>query len=330
MRKKIVVFATSFLDKLVTHPVGSGEPARLLQEAARRHALEVEFRCDRDPADALRPQEIEGAVAVIADLEQWDAQTLANVGRAAGGDLGLLARYGIGYNNVDLGAAREAGVLVTNTPGASARPTAEWTVATLLDVAGRRVAHHNRAAAGQTKSGPSRIDVSGKTLGVIGTGTIGKHVVAMMRGFDLTVIASDPCPDYDWASAHDVEYLDISALCRRADFITLHAAAQTQLLTATQIEQMKPTAVLVNCARGMLVDNPAVYAAVCSGALYGYGLDEVWEHADLPLEPGINIAVSPHVGSDSDSGKLRMQQMSVAAVTAFLAGARPQHIVNGG
>ncbi len=330
MNKKIVVFATSFLDELMTHPAGEGEPARLLKEAAQRNSLEVEFRCTRNPLNPIEAREVEGTVAVIADLERWDAGVLSTVGRAGGGDLGLIARYGIGYNSVDITAAQTAGVLVTNTPGASARPTAEWAVSTLLDVAGRRVPHHNRAAIGKTKSGPSRIDVTGKTLGVIGTGTIGRHVVAMVRGFDLDVIASDPYPDHDWAAANGVEYLDIPTLCARADFITLHASAHAQLIGAEEIGRMKPTAVLVNCARGILVDNRAVYRAVRSGALYGYGLDEVWEHSDLPLEGSVNIAVSPHVGSDSDYGKLRMQQMSAEAVVDFVDGKKPRYLVNEG
>ncbi|MCG8478918.1 MAG: hypothetical protein MI724_07475 [Spirochaetales bacterium] len=328
MNEKIVVFATSFLDELVTHPAGEGEPARLLEEAARRNSLAIEFRCSRSPLQAMTAEEIEGAVAVIADLERWDAPVLAAVGRGNGGTLGLIARYGIGYDNVDIETARRSGITVTNTPGASARPTAEWAASTLLDVAGCRVPHHLRAARGERKQGPSRIDCTGKTLGVVGTGAIGKHVVSMLAGFDLRVIASDPHPDHEWARTAGVAYVDIMELCAQADFITLHASAKSPIIGTEEIGVMKSTTVLVNCARGVLVDNRAVYEAVRSGVLYGYGLDEVWDHPDLPLDPALNIAVSPHVGSDTDYGKLCMQRMSAEAVLHFLDGKELPHVVN--
>lgn len=328
MKKKIVVFATSFQDELLTHPDGEGEPALQLRQAAERNSLELEFRCDRNPGTPPTAAELEAVTAIIADLEKWDRGLLEQVGRAKGGDLGLLARYGIGYSSIDIAAAREAGIQVTNTPGASAQPTAEWAVSSLLDVAGRRIPHHARAGEGLTKSGPSRLDISGKTLGIIGTGTIGKQVAAMLSGFGLRLRAADLYPDHEWASAHGVEYTDIGSLCEQADFITLHASGNSQLIGTAEIGRMHPTTVLVNCARGVLVDNRAVYEAVRDGRLYGYGIDEVWEHNDLPLSPDLNIAASPHVGSDTDLGKLRMQQLSAQAVIDYIDGRDPQYIVN--
>ena len=328
MRKKIVVFATSFSDELVTHPEGEGEPARELQAAAERNFLDLEFRCSRNPAVPLTVEELEGVVAVIADLEIWDRELLERAGKNGGGDLGLIARYGIGYNSVDTSAAREAGVHVTNTPGANALPTAEWAISTLFDIAGRRITHHSRAGAGLTKIGPSRLDISGKTLGIIGTGNIGTQVASLLSGFGLTLIAADICPNEEWAAAKGVEYTDVQDLCKRADFITLHASGGSRIIGAKEIELMGPTTVLVNCARGVLVDNRAAYEAVCNGHLYGYGIDEVWVYPDLPLTPDLNIAASPHVGSDTDMGKLRMQQMSARGVIDFVDGKEPHHIVN--
>ncbi|MFW6209143.1 MAG: NAD(P)-dependent oxidoreductase [Spirochaetota bacterium] len=328
MRKKIVVFATSFMDELLTHPDGEGRPAKELQEAAERNCLDLEFRCNRNPAEPLSFKEVEGVVAAIADLELWKRELLEKAGKDRGGDLGILARYGIGYNNIDTVAAREAGVHVTNTPGASAAPTAEWTVSTLLDVAGRRIPHHARAGKGLTKSGASRLDVSGKTLGIIGTGNIGKQVAALLSGFNMKIIAADLMQDTEWAAANGVEYVDLPEVCERADFITLHASGGSLLLGADEIARMQPTTVLVNCARGALVDNRAAYEAVRTGRLYGYGIDEVWDYEDLPLTDVLNIAASPHVGSDSDMGKLRMQQMSAQAIIDYVDGKEPQHIVN--
>ncbi len=324
---KVIVFATSFLDEPVTELYESDRPRRLLEEAAARHQMKIDYRCTRKPSEPLSPEELEGAVAVIADLERYNDELLQQVGAGRGGSLGLIARYGIGYSNVDIEAAKDCGVLVANAPGANAPPTAEWAVATILDVAGRRIAHHQRAAAGKTKTGPGRLDVRQRTLGVIGSGAIGKLVVQLLEGFEMRVLAYDPYPDQAWARENAVEYVDLPTLCRQADFITLHASGGKQIIGEAELAQMKPTAVLVNCARGALVDNRAAYFAVKAGQLWGYGLDEVWEHPDLP-PAGINIILSPHVGSDTDEGKLGMQLMSAETVVEFLNGETPQHTVN--
>lgn len=327
MPQKIIVFSTSFLDELLTHPPEEGRARALLEEAAERNNLELEFRCGRSPLVPMTTEELEGATAVIADLEVYDASVLSAVGVKNGGSLGLISRYGVGYNSVDIEAAREAGILVANTPGANSLPTAEWAVATLLDIAGRRIPHHTRAGSGRLKAGPSRLDISGKTLGVIGTGSVGKKVVELMTGFHCRAIAAEIRPDTEWARAHGVEYVDLDTICSEADFITIHASGGEMIIGPRELSLMKPTTVLVNCARGVLTDNREIYTAVRDGRLWGYGIDEVWEYEDLPLA-GLNISASPHVGSDTDMGKVRMQLMSAQAVIDYVDGRQPEFIVN--
>ena len=330
MRKKILVFAASFLDELPSRPAGAGVPARRLAEAAERNSLDLEFRCERNPLEPLGYDEIRNAVAVIADLEQWPVDLLKQAGKKNGGELELIARYGIGYNSVDIEAAADAGIVVTNTPGASAQPTAEWAVALLLGIAGRMILQHKRASAGRQKNGISRMDMKGRTLGIIGTGTIGKQVAHFLKGFEMKILAADPHPDLRWAEMNYAEYTEIQELCSRSDFITLHASGGRQIIGPDELKQMKPTAILVNCARGVLTDNRAVYEAVISSRLYGFALDEPWVYADLPIREDMNIITSPHVGSDSELGKLRMQQLSAEAVIAYLDGQTPKHVVKPG
>ncbi len=328
MKNKIIVFATSFLDELVTHPSGEGRAKKLLLDAASRHGIEVDFRYDRDPSVPMSAEELDRAVAVIADLEEYDEALLSRVGPSAGGSLRLIARYGIGCNSIDVDAAAEAGILVTNTPGANALPTAEWTMATIIDIAGRRIPHHNGASQGRLKSGPSRLDISGKTLGIVGMGHVGMRVVSLFQGFDMRIISHDRSPDLDWFKRHGVESVDLPTVCREADFITLHTSGGIQIIGAAELALMKPTAVLVNCARRVHVDNRLVYEAVRVGKIWGYGIDEVWTWDDLPLD-GLNIIASPHVGSDTDIGKVNMQLGSVHAVVDFLEGRPQKHPVNG-
>jgi D-3-phosphoglycerate dehydrogenase len=171
------------------------------------------------------------------------------------------------------------------------------------------------------------LDVTERTLGVVGTGSIGKHVVDLLTGFRMKILATDLYPDEEWAAAHGVSYVGLEELCSRAQFITLHAAARKQLIGPEQLALMHPTTVLVNCARGQLVDEEAAYRAVMDGEIWGYGLDEIWQHPDLDLD-GLNITVSPHVGSDSDSGKANMQAASAQAVLQFVRGGVPENALN--
>jgi len=329
VQRKIIVFATSFLDNLLTNPPEEGKAVKDLEEAAKQAYITVDFKCDRNPSEPLTQDEIEGAVAIIADLEVYSRELLLQVGPQNGGTLRLISRYGIGYNNIDIEAASEAGIAVCNTPGANALPTAEWAVSTLMAVAGRRIPHHERASRGLKKTGPSRLDLSGKTLGIIGTGNIGKNVSSLLKGYNMKIVASDLYPDNQWAKNNNATYTDIPTICREADFITLHASGGKQIITRELIGLMKNTTALINCARGVLVDNEAVYEAVKEGTLWGYGIDELWEYKNLPVA-GLNIAVSPHVGSDTDQGKLQMQLMSTQAVIDFIKGKEPLHIVNKG
>lgn len=327
MAQKVVVFATSFLDDLATQPPGTGEGQRTLEENAKSLGFSLEFRCDRDPHKPLEPGEFEDVVAVIADLEEYTPELLSAVGPKGGGSLRLVSRYGIGYNNVDIPGATKAGVIVTNTPGANARPTAEWALSTLMDVAGRRILHHDRASQGQGKSGPSRLDVTGRTVGIVGTGNIGRNVAELLSGFRPTILASDPYPNNDWAKSVGATYLSLPELCEKSDFITLHAAAGSELIGEKELALMRETTVLVNCARGVLVDNEAAYHAVKEGRIWGYGIDEVWTYDHLPLK-GLNIISSPHVGSDSDLGKVGMQLITARQVVDFLGGKTPEYVIN--
>ena len=326
---KVVVFATSFLDELMTSPADAGEGRRILDELVEQSAggVQVEYRCERDRAQPMTAEELAGARAVIADLETYDAPLLSRVGRTAGGELELIVRYGVGYDAVDLDAATEAGVRVANTPGANTRPTAEWAVATILDIAGRRIPHHERASRGLPKAGPSRLDVSGRTLGIVGTGAIGTTVAELMSGFGMRVLACDPEPKGAWAAERGIAYVPLHSLLEEADFVTIHASANREIIGREQLSLMKPTSALINCARGVHVDSRAAYAAVKEGRLFGYGLDEVWPYPELPLE-GLNITTTPHVGSDTDAGKAGMQRLSAEAVAAFFRGEEPPYLLN--
>lgn len=156
MSKKILVLATSFLDKLITHPKEEGKAKKMLDDLERKSGgnIKIVYRCDRNSVQPLKIKEFDEVIAVIADLEKYDRTFLSKAGVKSGGPLALISRYGIGVSSVDLDSATEFGVMVTNAPGSNALPTAEWTHSTILDVAGRRVLHYKTASAGKTKRAP--------------------------------------------------------------------------------------------------------------------------------------------------------------------------------
>jgi len=323
---RVAVFATSFRDDPVALDPGEETGKGILDRLATG-ATEVSYRCDRNPDHPVTADEVDGVSVVIADLERWGPEMLAQAGPRGGGSLRLIVRYGVGFDSVDIRAATEAGVMVCNTPGANSRPTAEWTVTAMLIVLGRALAHHGRASSGRHKSGPSRVDLSNKTVGLVGTGAVSRNVVQLLGGFGPRFIAADPLRDDAWAESSHVTYAELDELLRESDIVTLHASSREEIIGQREIDLFKPKATLINCARGHLVDNRAVWKAVKEGDLWGYAIDEVWPHPDFSLE-GLNILVSPHVGSDSEMGKHMMQRMSALAVEAFLRGEVPPNLLN--
>lgn len=313
----MLVLASTYLDPLPTGPEDEHAGRRMLSALEADAVARVTYRTDRNPELPVEAKELAGIHAVIADLETYSRTLLARVGRAAGGSLELIARYGVGVDAVDLDAAEDYGVAVANTPGANSLPTAELALTALLDLACRRIPLHLRAAAGLRKTGPSRLDVTGSTVGVVGTGRVGRRLVDLLAGFRPTIVAFDPAPDPAWAAAAGVRYLPLDELLPICDFVSVHASSRECILGPREISLLRPTSCLVNCARTHLVDTEAVHAAVAHGRLFGYALDDPWPRPDLSLD-GLNIVTSPHVGSDTDGGKAAMRRMSAAAVDEWL------------
>jgi len=323
--KKVLVFASSYLDKPIV-PMDDNS----LDLLKSLNGFDTDFRCNRDYRIPLKASEFENVVVVIADAEIYNQRILNQIGVGGRGSLRLISRYGVGVDYIDLEAATKNGVMVTNCPGCNSLPSAEWTLSTMLDIAGKRIYNHNLASEGKTKNDSSRQDITGKTIGIIGTGNVAKKLVDIMSGFDVKFIAYTPHPNTEWSRKNGIEYFDNpDEVYRESDILTLHATPQdkTTLINEREISLMKPTAFIVNCARPHLVDSEAVYMAVKERRLFGYGADSVWTREDLRLD-GLNIITSPHVGADSDLGKYGMRSMSTRAVIDLLSGKIPEHVVN--
>ena len=252
--------------------------------------------------------------------------------------LRLIARTGIGVDNVDLAAATARGIVVTNTPDGPTESTAEHTVAMLLALAKRLKPGSDNLAAGQwgPRSGALvGVEVRGKTLGLVGLGRIGRRVADICRlGLEMRVVGCDPFVTPEQAAEWGIALADTDSVIAQADFLSLHAPATPEtrkLMNATRIAAMKPGAYLLNMARGVLVDEAALLDALDSGHLAGAGLD-VFDpeppHIDSRLRSHPSVIATPHVASLTAEGRERMERMAIERLLDFFAGRRPENVVN--
>jgi phosphoglycerate dehydrogenase-like enzyme len=273
--------------------------------------------------------DLAAAHAALVAGRLWDAAMMDSAP-----ELRVLARTGIGIDNVDLAAATERGILVTNTPDGPTISTAEHAIALVLAVAKRVTICQRRLrdAEGDYHRRHEALELSGATLGLLGVGRIGRRMAAFGQALGMEVIATDPYVES--ADVGLVELVDLPELLARSDVLSLHAplTAETRhRIDAAALALMRPGAVLVNCARGGLVDHDALVTALESGHLGGAGLDCTEPEPlppDHPLLHRDDVIVTPHVASATDAGRLRMLEMAIEQVTMALDGQRPTHLCN--
>lgn len=272
-----------------------------------------------------------GAIVLLTDL--IDDRVLAQCP-----DLKVVCNIAVGYNNVDLKAATRRGVMVCNTPGILDDTTADFTWTLLLAAARRVVEADAFLRSGKWKGwGLMQFtghDVHHKTLGIVGFGRIGKAVARRARGFDMRVIYTDvQRADETTERDHGVMFVDKRTLLRESDFVSLHipmAPETRHYLSEPEFALMKKTAVLVNAARGPLVDEKALAKALKAGKIAGAGLD-VYERepkCERALLSMRQVVLAPHIASASVETRTRMALMAAQNCMAALSGQRPPHLVN--
>lgn len=253
-------------------------------------------------------------------------------------NLRMIARTGIGYDNVNLADATARGIVVTNTPDGPTESTAEHTVAMLMALAKRLKQGDANMAAG--KWGPRTgsligVEVRGRTLGLVGLGRIGKRVAHICgRGLEMKVVAYDPYVTAEQAAALGVTMTDLDSVLAQADFLSVHVPATPEtrhLINREGIAKMKDGAFVLNLARGPLVDEEALLEAIDSGKLAGAGLD-VFDPEPLRIDSRLRnhplILVTPHAAGVTLEGRERIEVMAVERVLAFFRGETPPDLVN--
>jgi len=275
-----------------------------------------------------------GASGILATLtEKMDAELMD----AAGSELKVIANMAVGYDNVDLEAANERGIVVTNTPGVLTETTAD-TAFMLMLAAARRLGESERfLRSGKWRAwGPTQFtgpDVHGKRLGIVGMGRIGMAVGRRAMGFGMEIV-------YHSRSRHDAAerelgalYAPLGELLRESDFVSVHTPLTSDtrhMIGAGELALMKPRAVLVNTSRGPVVDEAALADALAQWRIFAAGLDVYEEEPKvhpklLDLE---NVVLAPHIGSASIETRDRMATLAARNLAAVLQGEEPPNRVN--
>ena len=256
----------------------------------------------------------------------------------AAGSLRVIANYAVGYDNIDVAEATRRGIIVTNTPGVLTVATAEMAWALLFSIA-RRVVEADRLMR-QTKGfrgwEPMLLlgeDVSGKTLGIVGAGRIGRAMARMSRGFDMRVLYFSRSVKEDFQKETGAQKVDLDTLLRESDFVSLHVPLMPEthhLIGRRELSLMKNTACLINTARGPVVDEKALVDALRGKTIAGAGLD-VYEE-EPRLAPGLteldNVVLAPHLGSATVETRRNMAVIAAENLIAGLRGERPKNVVN--
>jgi len=243
-----------------------------------------EFRDFRLSAETVATAAGASAVCVFVN-DRLDRDCIS---RLADSGIRHVALRCAGFNNVDLAAAREAGLLVTRVPAYSPYAVAEHTVALVLTLNRRIHRAYNRVRElNFSLAGLVGFDLHGKICGIVGTGKIGRITAEIFRGFGMTVVAHDPFPSTDWAAAHGVTYQPLPDVLAASDIVSLHLPLSPEthhLIDATTVGLMKPGAMLVNTSRGKLIDTTAVIDALKSGRLGGLAIDVYEEEEGVFFE----------------------------------------------
>ena len=291
-------------------------------EKRLRQLGEVIIHNSRALSDAELLKRIADADIVlnIRSTSVFTANVLENSPR-----LKLISVYGVGYDNVDIGSASQLNITVTNTPGYSAVAVSEMALALMLAVARKIVQNDCTIREGEWARGYAS-QLCGKTLGVIGTGSIGQRMLRLGKAIGMEVIAWTFHPSPERASRYNVEFVGMEDVLRRSDVVSIHVPASPEtsnLISKRELTMMKPTAILINTSRGSIVNEPDLTEALTNGTIAGAGLDVFATEPlpdDSPLRSLNTVVLSPHAAAMVPEATLAGLSMAVDNIANFLKG----------
>ncbi len=248
----------------------------------------------------------------------------------------IFANHGVGYNHIDVSAATRCGILVSYTPEVVTDSTADLAWTLIMSAARRIVECDKFVRSGKKGWGPTNMigtQVSGKTLGIVGGGRIGRAVAQRARGFNMKIIYTDIRANQEFEAVSGGKFVDKATLLKEADFISLHVPlldSTRHFISAGELKMMKKTAILVNASRGPVIDEQALVEALQSGEIAGAGLD-VFEH-EPQLTAGLadlsNVVLTPHIGTSTMDARIEMGNVCARNIFAALDGQMPPNCLN--
>lgn len=285
------------------------------------------------PYEELRSRvgQCDGLLCLLTD--RIDAELLDHAPR-----LRVVSQLAVGYDNIDISACTARGIKVGNTPGVLTETTADLAFALIMATARRIVESDRIVRAGLWRTWSplfmAGADVHHATIGIVGMGRIGYEVARRANGFQMTILYADERPNAVAEKEFGAQHVTLDELLSQSDFVTLHTPLlpeTTRLIGARELALMRPSAILVNTARGPIVDQRALYDALISGQIAGAGLD-VFEQEPVPADEPIlrldNVVVLPHIGSASVATRTKMAVIAARNLVAGLKGEPLPHAVN--
>ncbi len=284
------------------------------------------------PRDVLEQeiQEVDGLFCMLT--EEIDRSLLENASK-----LKVVANMAVGYNNIDIKTAKEKGVVVTNTPGVLTETTADLTFALLMATARRIPEASTYLREGKWEAwSPMQLtgqDVYGSTLGIIGMGRIGEAVAKRARGFDMEVLYHNRRRNQEAEDQLELQFVELDYLLKASDFVCVLTPLTSEtknLIGLKELRMMKKTAILINTARGGIVNEEALYHALKEGDIWSAGIDVFAEEPvslNHPLLTLPNVVTLPHIGSASVTTRLKMAEVAAVNLLKVLEGEKPPHPV---
>jgi len=314
--------------RLLVTPTSYGKNDPRLKSKLEEQVGEVVYNPTGKPLSSVEVARLlPGIDGYIAGLDTIDRTALQAADR-----LKVIARYGVGVDGVDLMTAKEMNIVVTNTPGANSVSVAELTLALILAMA-RQIPQGVAATRQGQFPRLTGLALEGKTVGILGLGSIGKQLARRLSSFDCRILAFDPYPDDEFAARYKVELAPQDRVLAEADFLSLQLPLLPEtrgLVSQDFLAMMKPGAFLVNTARGELIDEDALLQALRSGHLRGAALDVFAQEPPDPGHPLLalpQVIATPHLGSQTDGATNTMGWMAFNDCLAVLRGEAPQHKV---
>lgn len=284
------------------------------------------------PRDILEKEilEVDGVFCLLTD--SIDRALIEKASR-----LKVISNMAVGYNNIDIEAAREKGITVTNTPGVLTETTADLTFALLMATARRLVESSKYLRSGEWKTwSPMQLtgqEIYGATIGIIGMGRIGASLAKRAKGFDMKILYYNRSRKLELEETYQMKYVGLEQLLKDSDYVcimTPYSPETKNMIGAKELAQMKNTAILINTARGGIVNEIDLYDALKAGEIWSAGLD-VFEMEPVPLDHPLltlpNVVTLPHIGSASIQTRLKMANLAAENLLLALNNETPKHVV---